>query len=110
MSTTDDPRLFGLGGRVAAVIGSASGIGEAVAGGLARQGAVVHCLDIDGDGAGATAAATGAAATAGIAAAAMIRPRNERRLLGALIGHRRSSAGLSPPNRRLGPRPSWRPE
>ncbi len=56
MSAMDDPRLFGLGGRVASVIGSASGIGEAVARGLARQGAVVHCLDIDGDGARATAA------------------------------------------------------
>ncbi len=55
-ATTDDPRLFGLGGRVAAVIGAASGIGEAVARGMARQGAAVHCLDIDGEGARATAA------------------------------------------------------
>ena len=48
-------RLFGLGGRVAAVIGAASGIGEAVAVGCARQGATVHCLDVDDEGANRTA-------------------------------------------------------
>ena len=36
-----------LDGRVAAVVGAASGIGEAVAGALARLGARVVCLDVD---------------------------------------------------------------
>ena len=45
---------FGLGGRVAAIIGAAAGIGEAVARGCARQGATVHCLDLDAVGAQAT--------------------------------------------------------
>ena len=45
--TTD--RLFGLGGRVAAIIGAGSGIGEAVARGCGQQGATVRCLDVDGD-------------------------------------------------------------
>ena len=54
-------RVFGLGGRVAAVIGAGSGIGEAVAHGCARQGATVRCLDVNGDAAGATADAIAAA-------------------------------------------------
>ena len=43
--------MFGLDGKVAAVIGAASGIGEAVALGSARHGAAVHCLDVDAAGA-----------------------------------------------------------
>jgi NAD(P)-dependent dehydrogenase (short-subunit alcohol dehydrogenase family) len=50
---TRDP--FRLDGRVAAVVGAASGIGEAVAQACARQGARVACLDRDGDGAAAVA-------------------------------------------------------
>ena len=53
-------RVFGLGGRVAAVIGAGSGIGEAVAHGCARQGAPVCCLDVNGDAAAATAHAIAA--------------------------------------------------
>ena len=53
--TTD--RLFGLGGRVAAIIGAGSGIGEAVARGCGQQGATVRCLDVDGDAAANTAEA-----------------------------------------------------
>ena len=48
--------MFSLEGRTAAVVGSGSGIGEAVAIGCAEAGAHVSCLDIDAD------AATGAAA------------------------------------------------
>jgi NAD(P)-dependent dehydrogenase (short-subunit alcohol dehydrogenase family) len=44
-----------LAGRVAAVTGAASGIGEAVAEGLAREGASVMCLDLNLTGAEATA-------------------------------------------------------
>jgi NAD(P)-dependent dehydrogenase (short-subunit alcohol dehydrogenase family) len=40
-------RLFGLGGKTAAIIGGGSGIGEAVAIGAARQGAKVVCLDMN---------------------------------------------------------------
>ena len=49
-------RLFGLDGRVAAIIGAGSGIGEAVALGCARQGATICCLDIDAEAATRTAA------------------------------------------------------
>lgn len=41
--------LFSLEGKTAAVIGGASGIGEAVALGCARQGARVICLDLNED-------------------------------------------------------------
>jgi len=40
------PDLFSLSGKVVAVIGAGSGIGEAVARGAARQGARVFCLDL----------------------------------------------------------------
>jgi NAD(P)-dependent dehydrogenase (short-subunit alcohol dehydrogenase family) len=44
-----------LAGHVAAVTGAASGIGQAAAEGLAREGASVMCLDINVEGADATA-------------------------------------------------------
>jgi len=40
-------RLFDLSGKTAAVIGGASGIGEAIVLGCARQGARVLCLDVN---------------------------------------------------------------
>jgi NAD(P)-dependent dehydrogenase (short-subunit alcohol dehydrogenase family) len=43
--------LFSLDGQVVAVVGAASGIGEAVALGVAREGARVVALDLDADGA-----------------------------------------------------------
>ena len=49
--------LFGLAGRVAAIIGAGSGIGEAVALGGAEQGATGCCLDVDLQAASATAEA-----------------------------------------------------
>jgi NAD(P)-dependent dehydrogenase (short-subunit alcohol dehydrogenase family) len=52
--------LFSLKGKTAAVIGAASGIGEAVALGCARQGARVVCLDVNEEAARRVAArATG---------------------------------------------------
>jgi NAD(P)-dependent dehydrogenase (short-subunit alcohol dehydrogenase family) len=47
--------LFRLDGKVIAVIGAGSGIGQAVAIGAARQGASVACLDVNADAASATA-------------------------------------------------------
>ena len=49
-------QLFDLTGRTAAVIGAGSGIGEAVAIGIARQGARVICLDVNEAAARAVAA------------------------------------------------------
>jgi NAD(P)-dependent dehydrogenase (short-subunit alcohol dehydrogenase family) len=43
-----DDALYRLDGKVAAVVGAGSGIGEAIALGAARLGARVTCLDVDG--------------------------------------------------------------
>ncbi|HYE88196.1 MAG TPA: SDR family NAD(P)-dependent oxidoreductase [Vicinamibacterales bacterium] len=48
--------LFSLSGKTIAVIGAGSGIGQAVAIGVARQGGHVICLDLNAAGAAATAA------------------------------------------------------
>jgi len=55
--------LFGLGGRVACVTGGGSGIGAAIAKGLAQAGATIVIVDIDDDGAAATAATIRSVAT-----------------------------------------------
>jgi NAD(P)-dependent dehydrogenase (short-subunit alcohol dehydrogenase family) len=47
--------MFRLDGRVVAVIGAGSGIGEAVARGASQQGARVHCLDVSAENAAACA-------------------------------------------------------
>ena len=64
---------FRLDGRVAAVVGAASGIGQAVALACARQGARVACLDQDADGARALAARIGAEGGTAEAAALDVR-------------------------------------
>jgi NAD(P)-dependent dehydrogenase (short-subunit alcohol dehydrogenase family) len=56
--------LFRLDGRTAVVVGAGSGIGAAVAGGLAAFGASVVCADADVAAAEATAEHVGGAATA----------------------------------------------
>ena len=48
--------MFSLDGKAAAIVGSGSGIGEAVAVGCAEAGACVSCLDIDEKAAARTAA------------------------------------------------------
>jgi len=53
---------FRLDGRVAAVIGAGSGIGEAIAKAAAAQGALVVCVDLDGGKAEAVAKAIGGSA------------------------------------------------
>ncbi len=55
-STTQAVSGIHLSGKVIAVIGAASGIGQAVARGCAELGATVACLDLDEAGAEATAA------------------------------------------------------
>jgi NAD(P)-dependent dehydrogenase (short-subunit alcohol dehydrogenase family) len=55
--------IFDLTGKVAAVIGGASGIGEAVTLGAAGMGATVVCLDVKADAAKAVAARAGGDAT-----------------------------------------------
>jgi NAD(P)-dependent dehydrogenase (short-subunit alcohol dehydrogenase family) len=49
--------MFRLDGKVVVVIGAGSGIGAAVARGVAQQGGRTICLDVKGDAAAATAAA-----------------------------------------------------
>jgi len=61
--------IFDLSGKVAAVIGAGSGIGEAVATGAANAGARVVCLDVNGKAAAdvaRTAAAEGGTAESGL--------------------------------------------
>ena len=58
--------LFDLTGKVAIVIGGASGIGEAVTLGAAASGARVVCLDIKQEAAAAVAARAGGGAEAGV--------------------------------------------
>ncbi len=57
--------LFDLTGKVAAIIGGASGIGEAVTLGAVRMGATVVCLDVKQDAAAATATKAGGATESG---------------------------------------------
>ncbi len=57
--------IFDLTGKVAAVIGGASGIGEAVTIGAVNQGATVVCLDIKQDAAATVAAKAGNGTGAG---------------------------------------------
>lgn len=64
MSTNKN--IFDLTGKVAAVIGGASGIGEAVTIGAAGMGATVVCLDLKQEAAEAAAAKAGNGATAGV--------------------------------------------
>jgi NAD(P)-dependent dehydrogenase (short-subunit alcohol dehydrogenase family) len=48
--------MFRLDGKTVVVIGAGSGIGHAVAGGVAQQGGHVICMDVNGESAAATAA------------------------------------------------------
>jgi NAD(P)-dependent dehydrogenase (short-subunit alcohol dehydrogenase family) len=56
--------IFSLEGKIAAIIGAGSGIGEAVAIGAAAQGATVACLDANENAARAVAGRIGRAASA----------------------------------------------
>lgn len=63
MSSTN---IFDLTGKVAAIIGGASGIGEAVTIGAAGMGATVVCLDLKSDAAAAAAEQAGNGADSGV--------------------------------------------
>jgi NAD(P)-dependent dehydrogenase (short-subunit alcohol dehydrogenase family) len=75
------PDPFRLDGRVAAVVGAASGIGEAVARACARQGARVACFDQNAD--GAAAAASRITSDGGSAEAAALDIRDPAAVRGA---------------------------
>jgi NAD(P)-dependent dehydrogenase (short-subunit alcohol dehydrogenase family) len=91
---------FRLDGRVAAIIGSASGIGEAVARACAAQGARVACLDIEA--ARAAAVADGIARAGGMAEAGTVDIRDGaavQRVLDELAArHGRLDAAVSTPS------------
>lgn len=74
-----DTAIFRLDGRVAAIVGAGSGIGEATARAAARQGAHVACIDVDA--AKAEAAAKAIAGAGGSADAVAIDIRD-----GAAVG------------------------
>jgi NAD(P)-dependent dehydrogenase (short-subunit alcohol dehydrogenase family) len=61
-----DPQLYRLDGKVAAVVGAGSGIGEAVALGAAGLGARVCCFDVDEQKARAAAERAGSGAEASV--------------------------------------------
>jgi NAD(P)-dependent dehydrogenase (short-subunit alcohol dehydrogenase family) len=69
----NDDAPFRLDGKVAAVVGAASGIGEAVAATCARLGAYVVCLDVEAEKAGGVAARIASAGGRADAAALDIR-------------------------------------
>jgi NAD(P)-dependent dehydrogenase (short-subunit alcohol dehydrogenase family) len=77
-----------LDGHVAAVTGSGSGIGRAIALGYAREGAQVIGLDIDGDSAAKTAAAIAGAGGKGHSFALDVRERERCRDIAAQIEQR----------------------
>ncbi len=78
-----DEALFRLDGKTVAVVGAASGIGEAVAEGCATQGAHVTCLDINAD--AARAIATRIQVAGGLASSAHLDIR-DREAVSAELG------------------------
>jgi NAD(P)-dependent dehydrogenase (short-subunit alcohol dehydrogenase family) len=91
------PDLFSLEGRTIVVIGAASGIGEAVAGACARQGAHVMAADVDAAGAEAVAAAiVQAGGRAEGAACDITREEEVHRLFGRLGGRPLDGVACTP--------------
>jgi NAD(P)-dependent dehydrogenase (short-subunit alcohol dehydrogenase family) len=84
--------IFDLTGRVTAVIGAGSGIGEAVALGAARAGATVTCLDINAD--AAARVATRARADGGTCEAGALDIRDPSAVDAAFLSLRDTHGGL----------------
>ena len=82
--------MFRLDGKTIVVIGAGSGIGQAVAIGVAKQGGEVICLDLHGDSAAATAATI--AGAGGSASSGVVDIANETSVRDALAHslHRQS--------------------
>ncbi len=76
--------MFRLDGKVVAVIGAGSGIGAAVAHGVARQGGLALCCDLKGEAAEATA--TSIRAAGGAAEAVVIDINDEAGVVSTLEG------------------------
>jgi NAD(P)-dependent dehydrogenase (short-subunit alcohol dehydrogenase family) len=87
--------MFRLDGKTIAVIGAGSGIGEAVAIGVAQQGGHVICLDLNGDGAAATAATiTRAGGSADAGSVDITNATSVRDALSNALRHRKALDGL----------------
>ena len=87
--------MFRLDGKTIAVIGAGSGIGEAVAIGVAQQGGHVICLDINAAAAAATAATiTKAGGSADSGAVDITNLTSVRDALANSLHHRSSLDGL----------------
>lgn len=87
--------MFRLDGKTIAVIGAASGIGRAVAMGVAEQGGHVMCLDLNAEQAAATAAAiTGAGGSADASACDITSVTSVRDALANSLHRRTSLDGL----------------
>lgn len=87
--------MFRLDGKTIAVIGAASGIGRAVAMGVAEQGGHVMCLDLNAEQAAATAAAiTGAGRSADAGACDITSVTSVRDALANSLHRRTSLDGL----------------
>lgn len=87
--------MFRLDGKTVAVIGAGSGIGEAVAIGVAQQGGHVICLDLNGDGAAATAATiTKAGGSADAGTVDITNVTSVRDALANSLHHRKGLDGL----------------
>ena len=87
--------MFRLDGKTVAVIGAGSGIGEAVAIGVAQQGGHVICLDLNADGAAATAATiTKAGGSADAGSVDITNVTSMRDALAHSLHHRKGLDGL----------------
>jgi NAD(P)-dependent dehydrogenase (short-subunit alcohol dehydrogenase family) len=87
--------MFRLDGKTVAVIGAGSGIGEAVAIGVAQQGGHVICLDLNADGAAATAAIiTKAGGSADAGSVDITNVTSMRDALAHSLHHRKGLDGL----------------
>ena len=107
MRLMGDETLFRLDGKTVAVVGAASGIGEAVAKGCVTQGAHVTCLDINAE--AARVVATRIRESGGRASSAHIDIRDRDSVSAELEkireAHDRLDVVISTPSKHLSPLP-----